>query len=112
MSQVCTNLIQNALLHAYPAGAVGTITLSVDREGEAVVLGCRDDGAGMVEAVLRRIYEPFFTTLRGRGGSGLGMHIVRGLVMEVLGGTIAVDSAPGQGTRVTVKLPVRAAEEA
>jgi len=112
VSQVCTNLIQNALLHAYPRAEVtGTITLSVDREGDAAVIVCRDDGEGMPEAVLRRIYEPFFTTLRGRGGSGLGMHIVHALVTEVLRGSVAVASTPGAGTQVTVRLPVRAEEE-
>lgn len=112
VSQVCTNLIQNALMHAYPPGcAAGTITLSVDREGEEAVLVCADDGSGMSESVLRRIYEPFFTTLRGRGGSGLGMHIVHGLVTEVLGGSVAVASTPGAGTRVTVRMPGRAGVE-
>ena len=112
VSQVCTNLIQNALLHAYPrAGVVGTITLKVEREGELAVISCVDDGEGMTEAILKRVYEPFFTTQRGRGGSGLGMHIVHGLVTEVLRGSITISSAPGAGTRVTVKLPVRAAEE-
>jgi len=112
VSQVCTNLIQNALLHAYPrAGVVGTICLDVDREGELAVIVCVDDGEGMTEAIIKRVYEPFFTTQRGRGGSGLGMHIVHGLVTEVLQGSIAISSAPGVGTRVTVKMPVHAAEE-
>ncbi len=112
VSQVCTNLLQNALLHAYPrAGVVGTITLSVEREGELAVISCVDDGEGMTEAILKRVYEPFFTTQRGRGGSGLGMHIVHGLVTEVLRGSITISSAPGAGTRVTVTMPVQAAED-
>lgn len=107
VSQVCTNLIQNALMHAYPqANALGTITLSVDRAADAAVVVCTDDGVGMTEGVLRRIYEPFFTTLRGRGGSGLGMHIVHALVTDVLHGSIAVTSTPGEGTQVRVQLPV------
>jgi signal transduction histidine kinase len=109
VSQVCTNLIQNALMHAYPRpGAAGTITLTVEGEGEEAVIVCADDGDGMTEAVQRRVFEPFFTTLRGRGGSGLGMHIVHALVTEVLGGSIALVSAPGAGTQVTVRLPVHA----
>ena len=106
VSQVCTNLVQNALMHAFPGGTSGTITLEVDRDGErGALLRCADDGAGMTPQVLRRIYEPFFTTQRGRGGSGLGMHIVHNLVTELLGGAIEIASAPGEGTRVAIRLP-------
>jgi signal transduction histidine kinase len=106
ISQVCTNLVQNALVHAFPDEVSGQITLTVDRhdDGGALLL-CRDDGAGMEATVLRRIYEPFFTTQRGRGGSGLGMHIVHNLVTDLLGGSIDVESSQGQGTTVTIHLP-------
>ena len=59
----------------------------------------------MEPQVLRRIYEPFFTTQRGRGGSGLGMHIVHNLVTDLLGGAIEVTSTPGAGTTITIRLP-------
>jgi signal transduction histidine kinase len=108
ISQVCTNLVQNALVHAFPGERVGTVTLEVDRDGDAgVSLVCRDDGVGMEPAVLRRVFDPFFTTQRGRGGSGLGMHIVHNLVTDLLGGTIAVTSTPQQGTQVVIRLPLR-----
>jgi len=108
ISQVCTNLVQNALVHAFPGERVGTITIEVDRDGDAgVTLVCRDDGVGMEPAVLRRVFDPFFTTQRGRGGSGLGMHIVHNLVTDLLGGTIAVTSTPQQGTQVVIRLPLR-----
>ncbi len=106
VSQLCTNLLQNALVHAFPEGQVGTVTLWVDTDPAGrCELGCRDDGAGMPPGVLRRVFEPFFTTTRGRGGSGLGLHIVHNLVTEMLRGTIAVDSAPGRGTTFTVHFP-------
>ena len=60
----------------------------------------RDNGKGMDEAARARIFDPFFTTRRGQGGSGLGMHIVYNLVTQVLGGSIVVDSAPGNGIQV------------
>lgn len=106
VSQVCTNLVQNALMHAFPGDRPGVITLEVDRDGDrGASLVCRDDGVGMDPQVLRRICEPFFTTQRGRGGSGLGMHIVHNLVTDLLGGTIEIASTPGHGTRITLRLP-------
>lgn len=106
ISQLCTNLLQNALVHAFPEGQVGTVTLWVDRaDGGLLELGCRDDGVGMAPAVLRRVFEPFFTTTRGRGGSGLGLHIVHNLVHDLLRGTIAAESTPGRGTSFTIRFP-------
>jgi len=108
ISQVVTNLVQNALLHAFPADLVGTVTIEIDRDGEhGALLVVRDDGVGMEPAVLRRVFDPFFTTQRGRGGSGLGMHIVHNLVTDLLGGAIEVSSTPNQGTCVTIRLPIR-----
>jgi len=108
VSQVCTNLVHNALVHAFPDDRVGTVTIEIDRDGEhGALLVVRDDGVGMEPAVLRRVFDPFFTTQRGRGGSGLGMHIVHNLVTDLLGGAIEVSSTPNQGTRVTIRLPIR-----
>ena len=109
ISQVCTNLVQNALIHAFPGGRVGLVTLEVDLDRErGALIVCRDDGVGMEAAVLRRVFEPFFTTQRGRGGSGLGMHIVHNLVTDLLGGSIDVSSTPERGTEVTIRLPAHA----
>ena len=106
VSQVCTNLVQNALMHAFPRGEPGAITFIVDRDGDrGALLICRDNGVGMEPQVLRRIYEPFFTTQRGRGGSGLGMHIVHNLVTDLLGGAIEIASTPGEGTEISIRLP-------
>lgn len=108
LSQIVTNLVQNALMHAFPAAErPGQITIEVDRDGHDALVVCRDDGAGMTETVLRRVFEPFFTTLRGRGGSGLGMHIVHNLVTDVLRGSVGVTSAPSAGTRVELRFPTR-----
>jgi signal transduction histidine kinase len=106
ISQICTNLLHNALTHAFPEGHVGTVTLWTGRaEDGRIELGCRDDGVGVQPDVLRRIFEPFFTTTRGRGGSGLGMHIVHNLVTDLLHGSIDADSTPGRGTTFTVRFP-------
>jgi signal transduction histidine kinase len=82
-----------------------TIRASV-LDGERVCLVCRDDGVGMAPAVLQRIFEPFFTTRFGQGGSGLGLHIARNIVVGLLGGSIEVSSAPGLGAEFRVTIPL------
>jgi signal transduction histidine kinase len=77
---------------------------------ERILLEFADDGRGMSAEDARRVFEPFFTTRRGRGGTGLGLHIVHNLVCEKLGGSIRLHSAPGQGSRFEIELPTRAPE--
>jgi two-component system, NtrC family, sensor kinase len=67
---------------------------------------CRDDGVGMAPEVLQRIFEPFYTTRFGQGGSGLGLHIARNIVVGLLGGAIDVRSAPGQGAEFRMVIPL------
>jgi len=105
LSQVVTNLILNALLHAFEGRSQGLIRIQGKADGEDVVLTVSDDGVGMAEADLKRYFDPFFTTKRGSGGTGLGAHIVFNQVTNVLGGTIRVTSSPGAGTQVQIRLP-------
>ncbi|MCB9764428.1 MAG: HAMP domain-containing histidine kinase [Alphaproteobacteria bacterium] len=112
LSQVITNLVSNAVHHAYPEGAVGEVRFVVRPfSSGGASLEVEDDGRGMPPEVLRQIFEPFFTTRRAQGGSGLGMHIVHNLVTSVLGGHITVRSRPGGGTRILIELPARPAGE-
>ncbi|GIX36357.1 MAG: hypothetical protein KatS3mg126_2136 [Lysobacteraceae bacterium] len=105
--QVLSNLIQNALVHAFEGrDGGGTITLHGRRLGDALELIVADDGVGMSEEVRARVFEPFFTTRRGQGGSGLGLHIVYNLVTQALKGSISCQSAPGQGSRFVIVLPL------
>jgi len=108
IAQVVTNLVENALVHAFPGDAAGTITVRVAADDANALLTVADDGAGMPPEVQRRIFEPFFTTRRGQGGSGLGLHIVYNLVAQRLDGRIRVESEPGAGTRFTVSIPRQA----
>ncbi|MFC3534044.1 sensor histidine kinase [Vogesella facilis] len=111
LSQVITNLVMNALLHAYDEEQEGTIALRASRQGDSQVrLVVSDDGKGIAAENMGRIFEPFFTTRRGSGGSGLGLHIVFNIVFKRLGGVINVDSTPGKGTRFTLVLPCNAPE--
>ncbi len=105
LSQVVTNLIMNALLHAFDGRQDGLIRVEAEAVGKDVVLTISDDGVGMAEADLKRLFDPFFTTKRGNGGTGLGAHIVFNQVTSVLGGTIRVASTPGAGLYVTMRLP-------
>lgn len=104
VQQVLLNLCTNAL-QALPAQA-GLIRVEVARaEGGMARLSVIDDGAGMDAATRARIFEPFFTTKPVGQGTGLGMAVVHGIV-TASGGRLAVDSAPGRGTRIDVLLPL------
>jgi signal transduction histidine kinase len=113
IAQVITNLLQNAMLHAYPEGTTERrvalrCRLDVD---SVVVIEVEDWGVGMSADVARRVFEPFFTTRRGSGGSGLGMHIVHENVYGALGGTVVLDTEPGRGTRIALRIPVNDTRE-
>lgn len=109
ISQLLTNLIMNSLIHAYEADEEGLIAIALSARGGNVDIRYSDDGKGMPPEVVAQIFNPFFTTNRGGGGTGLGMHIVYNLVQS-LGGTISCESAPGQGTSFTIRLPLNEGE--
>jgi len=111
--QVLTNLINNALLHAFDGRKGGTMRLQAQRLGPALTeIRFSDDGVGIAPENLARIFDPFFTTKLGRGGSGLGMSISYNIVTSLFGGELVVDSALGQGTCFTLRLPLQAPEHA
>lgn len=103
--QIVVNLIMNSLVHAFDEGAPGHIQIEVQRLDEMVSIEYRDDGKGMPEDTRKRVFEPFFTTRRGSGGSGLGLHIVYNLATQVLRGTVACESEPGRGTSFRLLIP-------
>ncbi|MBF0272616.1 MAG: PAS domain-containing protein [Magnetococcales bacterium] len=106
ISQIVANFILNSLTHAFAPDAEGEITIQAGRtDDKTVFLRYRDNGRGMEAATLKQIYEPFFTTNRNQGGSGLGMHIVYNLVTQRLDGTIEAKSAPEQGTDFRIQFP-------
>lgn len=112
ISQVFTNLVSNSLMHGLdPAAGAMSIVIRVS-VGPPVHIRYSDTGRGMAPETLRRIFEPFFTTRRGKGGSGLGMHIVHNLVTDVLKGTISVTSQPGTGTAFDLRFPATPAATA
>jgi signal transduction histidine kinase len=75
---------------------------------EQVEITFSDDGCGIPEEVQRHVFDPFFTTSRAQGSTGLGLYIVHNLVTQQLGGRIALVSAPGKGTTISMTLPLLA----
>jgi PAS domain S-box-containing protein len=104
--QVLTNLFLNAVAHAFPNGGGGAVEISIQESGEDhVEVVFADNGIGMSPEVRRRAFDPFFTTRRDQGGTGLGLHIVYSIVTNRLGGRLNLHSEPGKGTRVQIILP-------
>ena len=109
LGQVLANLIDNALTHAFMPGQAGRIEL-VGRAGAPgeIAIEVHDSGHGIPVEHLSRVFDPFFTTRMGQGGSGLGLHIVHNLVTSVLGGRISVSNAADGGAVFLITLPVSA----
>ena len=106
LGQVLTNLAFNAMTHAFPVGRTGNINVSVGASGNThVEIVFADDGCGMSPHIRRQAFDPFFTTRRHEGATGLGLHIVYNIVAERLGGSLKLDSEPGGGTMVRIILP-------
>lgn len=106
LGQVLTNLVTNAVTHAFEGRGDGCIRIGVDIDRpERVGIRVSDNGCGIPDSLLPRIFDPFVTTRMGRGGTGLGLHIAHNLVVQVLGGSIAVESRLGQGTTFILDLP-------
>ena len=102
------NLLDNAVKHA--AGSRVALRVSADTEARSVSIEVEDDGAGMSPEAARRAFEPFFRADQSRdrrtGGVGLGLSIVR-TIIDAHGGEVTLDSKPGRGTKVTMRLPLR-----
>jgi signal transduction histidine kinase len=109
LGQVLTNLMENAILHGYGGLPGGSIDIDAQTLGaDEVRLQVRDYGKGIAADSISRVFDPFFTTRLGQGGSGLGLSIVYSLITHSLAGKVSVSSEHGQGTVFTLDLPVHA----
>jgi len=112
--QIVLNLIMNSIIHGFEGREDGLIEITAgvmtDSKSKSVSIKYRDYGTGMSKTELDQIYEPFFTTKRHEGGSGLGMHIVYNLVAQSLNGTIECTSAPQAGTEFLILFPFESPE--
>lgn len=108
LGQVLTNLLINAYQHAFAEGSRrGTIRIDVSANEDLVHLAFADDGAGMSDEQLSMAFEPFYTTRRGLGGSGLGLYICYSILTNQLSGTLVCTSKPGAGCRFDMRFPAR-----
>ena len=106
LEQTLVNLVNNALIHAFPDGARGHVTITAQRLPEDwVEVSVADDGVGIPEANIARVFDPFFTTRLGQGGSGLGLHVVYNQVTSALRGDVRVESKAGGGACFTLRMP-------
>jgi signal transduction histidine kinase len=104
--QVLTNLVLNSVVHAFPDGAQGNVHIAAQASGKGnVEVLFSDDGCGMSPEVRRQVFDPFFTTRRDQGSTGLGLHIVYNIVTNRLGGRINLETRPGAGTKIRIIMP-------
>lgn len=102
MGQVFLNLITNAIQAMH--GSAGTLTIEVQSAENMILVSIADTGVGMEANVARRAFDPFFTTKPVGQGTGLGLSISYSIIKQH-GGSISIESTPGQGTRMTVEVP-------
>ena len=106
ISQILTNFVMNALVHAFHDGDQGKMTIVVtEPDSSSVELRFSDNGKGIPREFIPKIFDPFFTTMRGRGGSGLGLNIIHNLVTGTLQGRVTVESTLTVGTTFILNFP-------
>lgn len=110
LSQVLTNLIFNSFIHGFEGLREGEISIEVKDSGDRAIIIYRDNGKGIKKENLKRIYDPFFTTNRGKGGSGLGLNIVYNLVSSKLQGSLECISVEKEFTQFTITIPKKVNE--
>ena len=102
MLRVLINVVDNA---RKACGRNGRVDVSADRDGDRLVIKVKDDGEGMDAETLAHVFDPFYSA-SDRGGTGLGMHIVK-TVVEAHGGGVDIASGVGEGTEITITVPLR-----
>lgn len=108
LSQIIFNLVNNSCIHGFTNRTNNKIDLLVshDTVKSLYYISYKDNGHGMDQGVLDKVFEPFFTTCRGNGGSGLGMSIVYNLVTQALHGEVTAQSEPNKGVAFNFTLPL------
>ncbi len=107
LDQILTNLIMNALRHAFAHRTEGNISIRISAEGEYAQIAVQDDGEGIAPELEAHIFEPFVTSKRDNGGTGLGLSISYNLVTQKLHGILAAESVLGKGATFTLRIPLQ-----
>ncbi|ODJ88288.1 sensor protein ZraS [Candidatus Thiodiazotropha endolucinida] len=110
LSQIMNNLLSNVINHAYEPEQSGIVHIQIEQKENRLNLLFEDYGKGMDESLKESVFQPFITTARNRGGSGLGLNIVYNLVVQRFSGEIEVQSKPGEGSRFIISLVVETLE--
>jgi len=105
-SQIMTNLFVNTINHAFDRGDVGEVFVSSRKIEEKIIIVFRDNGKGISEENIDKIFNPFFTTNREFGGTGLGLNIVYNIVKTTFNGSITCNSKLGVGTQFNIELKI------
>lgn len=106
LAQIITNFVVNSLMHAFNPGDKGIMTIMIERNADSLSLRFSDNGKGIPQENLDKIFNPFFTTNRAGGGTGLGLHILYNLITQTFKGTISCESVVGQGTTFSITIPM------
>ncbi|GGW83987.1 hypothetical protein GCM10007391_17050 [Alteromonas halophila] len=107
INQVLINLIMNSIIHGFEGINDGQIDICAELvTNNKLKVVYRDNGKGIPKDIRKRIFDPFVTTKRGQGGSGLGMHLVYNLVTQALNGSISLTSEEGEGVEFVIVFPV------
>ena len=105
ISQLIVNLLQNTLLHAFEYEQKGHIILETYHKDDKAIIHFKDDGKGVDDTVVDKIFEPFVTTKRNKGGTGLGLNITYNLVTQHLKGNIRLDKEHTPGACFIIEIP-------
>jgi len=105
LQQVLQQLISNSVIHGFKDNIGNEIEFTIERNESSLIINYRDNGVGVDKTIKKRIFDPFVTTKRGEGGSGLGMHLVYNLVTQALGGNVFYDEKDERGTSFIITLP-------
>lgn len=105
-SQLLTNLIMNSIQHGFRNRMDGKISIECWLDGALLFIVYRDNGKGISEEEQKKIFEPFYTTYRENGNSGLGMSIINNIITQNLNGKIQMESVEGEYTKFTIVIPV------
>lgn len=107
IAQVLTNIIRNCDQHAFETQPVGEVVIHAELKDNNLRLTITDNGQGMPEQAIKKIFDPFFSYHKKVGGTGLGMNIVYAIVTQKLNGDIHCSAQEGEGTQVMINFPVR-----